>query len=405
MSIIQSPFMTPNAPAGAPAAAPSNSEDAGAGKESGFAEVLRGKQNPPRREPQGEHRRPALPDAESDTDTTEAAVPGVDVSTLPPELAAALAQIGAAQSGTARHAAQPRQGQDAASGLPVGDAAGGRANPSCVSGATVDGLGVRAPAAAAANAAATATANALDARQPIALEPEAQGARLARADGVVARASAASPAPQADPAPALRFESMLERAGRDNGRPGQAAGGVEASPTASAALPGWAASAIPVDQSAARAPAVPQHVATVDAPVGSQRFTDQAAQQVTWMARNGITEAEIRVKPAELGPITVHIEMNQGEAVINFAVTQPETRAAVQDSLHRLQEMLAESGISLGEANVGDQGQARQFGDGAPGGGSRSRVTFAAGGSDAIGALSAPARAAPSARSLVDTFA
>jgi len=156
---------------------------------------------------------------------------------------------------------------------------------------------------------------------------------------------------------------------------------------------------------AAAAPPVPAPLPPIEAPVGSPRFVDETAQQVTWLVKNGLSEAEIRVKPADMGPISVRIEMNQNEATLTFAVSQPETRAAVQDSLHRLTEMLADSGISLGQANVGGQDLAQQSRDGANPG--RSRVTFMPGrGDEATAAANAIRRAAPAGvRSLVDTFA
>jgi flagellar hook-length control protein FliK len=132
---------------------------------------------------------------------------------------------------------------------------------------------------------------------------------------------------------------------------------------------------------------------------------DETAQQVTWLVKNGLSEAEIRVKPADMGPISVRIEMNQNEATLSFAVTQAETRGAVQDSLHRLTEMLAESGISLGEANVGGENFNQQPRDGGNSG--RSRVTFAPGrGDTALVEAGAVRRTVPAgARGLVDTFA
>jgi flagellar hook-length control protein FliK len=166
----------------------------------------------------------------------------------------------------------------------------------------------------------------------------------------------------------------------------------------------WAAFAVPVDGTLSRQTSATP-LPPIEAPVGSPRFVDETAQQVTWLVKNGLSEAEIRVKPADMGPISVRIEMNQNEATISFAVTQPETRAAVQDSLHRLTEMLADSGISLGEANVGGQNFTQQPRDGGLSG--RSRVTFAPGrGDNAIAGMPAGGRMIPErARGLVDTFA
>jgi flagellar hook-length control protein FliK len=165
----------------------------------------------------------------------------------------------------------------------------------------------------------------------------------------------------------------------------------------------WAAFAVPVDSAAARQSA-PVALPAIEARVGTPRFADETAQQVTWMVKNGVSEAEIRVKPAELGPISVRIEMNQNEAMISFAVTQPETRAAVQDSLHRLTEMLAESGISLGEASVGGQDFTQQSRDGGAAG--RSRLTFNGGrGTGTVDAVATARMPFERARGLVDTFA
>jgi len=166
----------------------------------------------------------------------------------------------------------------------------------------------------------------------------------------------------------------------------------------------WSAFAVPVDTAVSRQTA-PAPLPPIEAPVGSPRFVDETAQQVTWLVKNGLSEAEIRVKPADMGPISVRIEMNQNEATLSFAVTQAETRGAVQDSLHRLTEMLAESGISLGEANVGGENFNQQPRDGGNSG--RNRVTFAPGRGDTSLVEAGAVRRTVSAgtRGLVDTFA
>ncbi|MBL8384071.1 MAG: flagellar hook-length control protein FliK, partial [Burkholderiales bacterium] len=192
------------------------------------------------------------------------------------------------------------------------------------------------------------------------------------------------------------------RAGERAG-PAGATGQPDPGVGSAAAVPAWAAHAVPADGVAPARQGPPMTATEVAAPVGSPRFAEEAAQKVTWLVRNGIGEAEIRVKPAELGPIAVRIEMHQNEAIISFAVTQPETRAAVENSLHRLTEMLADSGVALGEANVGGQDFTRGSRDGA----TRSRVTFAseAAPAAAAGAPAAGVAATPAARSLIDIFA
>ena len=145
----------------------------------------------------------------------------------------------------------------------------------------------------------------------------------------------------------------------------------------------------------------------IEAPVGSALFADEAAQRVTWMAKNGIEHAEIRVTPPDMGPIQVSIDMHHNEASINFVVTQTDTRVALEDSLHRLEEMLAESGISLAQANVGqrDAGQSQQGnGRGASGNDSGGTSRASLGASSAVLSV-ATSRGSTAMRGLVDTFA
>lgn len=164
---------------------------------------------------------------------------------------------------------------------------------------------------------------------------------------------------------------------------------------------------MPANQIPETPPAAAQRPSTlIHAPVGSPLFADEAAQRVTWLAKNGIEHAEIRVTPPDMGPIHVSIDMKQNEASINFTVAQTDTRVALEDSLHRLEEMLADSGISLAQANIGQrdasQGQAGDQSGNRASGGSGGR----GGSADALGSVSGVVSRPPATvRGLVDTFA
>lgn len=71
--------------------------------------------------------------------------------------------------------------------------------------------------------------------------------------------------------------------------------------------------------------------------------------------RQDMNRAEIRVTPAELGPITIELSVDGDSASIVFTADQNNTRSALQDSLQSLREHLREEGISLTEASVSDQ--------------------------------------------------
>lgn len=95
---------------------------------------------------------------------------------------------------------------------------------------------------------------------------------------------------------------------------------------------------------------------SVTTPVSHPHFHEETAQHVSWLVRNGIEQARINVHPADLGPIEIRIALHNKEAIISFAVAQPETSTALENALPRLREMLAASGISLGQTSVGSDG-------------------------------------------------
>lgn len=106
--------------------------------------------------------------------------------------------------------------------------------------------------------------------------------------------------------------------------------------------------------------APPPVTATVHASLQSPAFPEEAAQRLTWLVKNGVESASLRVTPPDMGPIEIRIRLTQDEATIAFAVTQPESGRAIEDAMPRLREMLSESGISLGHTSV-ESGNGGQF--------------------------------------------
>jgi flagellar hook-length control protein FliK len=133
---------------------------------------------------------------------------------------------------------------------------------------------------------------------------------------------------------------------------------VSANAALAASTPAAAPGAMPLmtAPAAVRTEAPAPATISIGTPVGNPYFSEETAQHVSWLVGNGIEQARINVHPADLGPIEIRISVNNGEAVISFAVTQPATSAAIEDAMPRLREMLAESGISLGQTSVGSEG-------------------------------------------------
>jgi flagellar hook-length control protein FliK len=91
------------------------------------------------------------------------------------------------------------------------------------------------------------------------------------------------------------------------------------------------------------------------APLGTPAWTDELGSRVTWMLEQGEQVASLRLSPENLGPLDVRIAVREGETTVWFGAVQPETRAALEQSLPRLREMLGASGLALANAGVFSQ--------------------------------------------------
>lgn len=102
----------------------------------------------------------------------------------------------------------------------------------------------------------------------------------------------------------------------------------------------------------------------IGTPVRDAAWGEQISERVAIMAGNNLKSAEIRLTPAELGPLRVHVSVDDGAAHVTFHAQHAVTREAIEQALPRLREMLAENGLSLGQAEVGEQGVAQRDDDG-----------------------------------------
>ncbi|HEV2700124.1 MAG TPA: flagellar hook-length control protein FliK, partial [Steroidobacteraceae bacterium] len=91
---------------------------------------------------------------------------------------------------------------------------------------------------------------------------------------------------------------------------------------------------------------------TIQAPVGSAAFADEVSARVSGLAQSGITQAQLQLSPADLGPVQVHITMQAGQASVWFGANHADTRAALEQSLPRLRELFAGAGMPLTDSGV-----------------------------------------------------
>ena len=95
------------------------------------------------------------------------------------------------------------------------------------------------------------------------------------------------------------------------------------------------------------------HADTVPGLVGDEHWSDGLSQRVVWMVGQDVHAAKFQVEPPQLGPVEVKVTISNDQATVSFAAPHSATREAIQTALPRLQEMLLESGVSLGNVFVG----------------------------------------------------
>ena len=230
---------------------------------------------------------------------------------------------------------------------------------------------------------------------------------IALGSGVAARASASTEPGRDRPAPGARAESGGRAAGRiersqDNGPRGTVRDGsdlnLSALATASAALGGqagagadtgggstadrgaqapvWSALSsaaassptasafMPINQTALALPAgqsasQPLPV-NLPAPLSSPEFPQAMGAQLTLLAQNGIEHAELHLNPADMGPVSVQIEVQGTQARIDFGADMATTRQAIEASLPELASALREAGLTLSGGGVSEHSRSRQ---------------------------------------------
>lgn len=204
------------------------------------------------------------------------------------------------------------------------------------------------------------------------------------------------------------FAAALEASGKEGARTAQldiATAQSAMQPVAPAAPDGLLQSGINPVAASANGPAQVTQV-VINTPVTHEAWGEEFNQKITWMATQQEQTAELHLNPPNLGPLDVVLNISGDQATALFTSPHAAVREVVEQALPRLRDMLADNGITLGNATVSDQSprdqpasqaEQRQKGNGGAGGRMDS----------AIGDIASGTMVAPGRRQLgmVDTFA
>lgn len=96
--------------------------------------------------------------------------------------------------------------------------------------------------------------------------------------------------------------------------------------------------------------------------VNKEVAADQLSERVQMMLSKNLKNIDIRLDPPELGRMHIRMNMNGDAASVHFTVANQHVRDALEGSMPRLREMLAQQGVQLGETAVQHQGANQQQG-------------------------------------------
>ena len=142
--------------------------------------------------------------------------------------------------------------------------------------------------------------------------------------------------------------------------------------------------------------------AELRAPLASKEFAPALGAQMSVLVRDGIEHAQLKLNPADMGPIEVRISVDGSQAQVDFSAAHAQTRQALQDAVPALATALREQGLTLTGGGVFEQPR-EQRGEGSAANAS-SALTMPERGSDEP----LPAAAAPRplrARGVLDLYA
>lgn len=107
-------------------------------------------------------------------------------------------------------------------------------------------------------------------------------------------------------------------------------------------------------------PVSTSHQATISQALTHADWGQGMSKQVMLLVNQNIRSAELRLNPANLGPIEIRIDMDEEMVNVSFSSKHAVVREAVEQALPRLREMFNENGLSLGGADISQHSFAEQ---------------------------------------------
>lgn len=90
-------------------------------------------------------------------------------------------------------------------------------------------------------------------------------------------------------------------------------------------------------------------------PLAHPDWGNELAEKMVWMHKQSVPSAELNLNPRHLGPIAIHVDVNQEQTSITFTTHHSAVKEAIEASLPRLRELLGTQQLNLVDVNVSQQ--------------------------------------------------
>jgi flagellar hook-length control protein FliK len=184
----------------------------------------------------------------------------------------------------------------------------------------------------------------------------------ASAGGLTASTPQAPPAPPASAEPSARVNAaafnIITNAANAASMAPREDGGARSAPSGIMATNAGDISMLnPPRLSTQAGAALPQF--TIPAGAGQRAWAEEIGNRVMWMLGRAQSRAELILTPPHLGKVEVSIHLNGDQGTAQFLASSQSAREALEQAMPRLRELLAQAGISLGEASVNTSAEDR----------------------------------------------
>lgn len=98
-----------------------------------------------------------------------------------------------------------------------------------------------------------------------------------------------------------------------------------------------------------------QGFSKLSVPFNQSGWGENLGKQLSLLLAKNMDSAQIQLDPPELGPLTVKIQINQGQISLQFTSGHYAVREALEQSSQRLQQMFSDEGLDLIDVGVSDQ--------------------------------------------------